>query len=246
MSFFGGAPPTNYDLNFKIGDIPVRVHPLFWLVTLLLGANSGLAGILIWVVVVFFSILVHELGHVLAMRMYGQDGSILLHAGGGLAIPTSYGWGRGRGGLTRQEQIIVSLAGPLAGFMVAAVVLGIVYLVGGVILMDWLLFIIPLPQAFLPTAGFVVNVFIQMMLWVNIFWGLINLLPIYPLDGGQVARQLFAGADPWDGVRKSLILSLVAAGVMALVGLVYLGSVYMALLFGFLAFQSYQSLYGRF
>lgn len=246
MSLFGAPPPTNYDLNFKIGAIPVRVHPLFWLVTLLLGSTGSLSTILIWVVVVFFSILMHELGHVLAMRLYGQDGSILLHAGGGLAIPTSYGWGRGRGSLPQREQIFISLAGPLAGFMIAAVVLGIVYLVGGIIVMEWFLFIIPLPQAFVPAAGFVVNVFIQMMLWVNIFWGLINLLPIYPLDGGQVARHLFVGADPWDGVRKSLIVSLVAAGVMALVGLVFLRSVYMALLFGFLAFQSYQSLYGRF
>ena len=29
------------------------------------------------------------------------------------------------------------------------------------------------------------------LLFVNIFWGLVNLLPVFPLDGGQISRELF-------------------------------------------------------
>jgi sterol desaturase/sphingolipid hydroxylase (fatty acid hydroxylase superfamily) len=61
-----------------------------------------------------------------------------------------------------------------------------------------------------------------------------------------VARHLFTGADPWNGLRKSLWVSVVTAGGMAIMGLLFLNSVFMALMFGFLAFQSYQGLSGRF
>ena len=88
--------------------------------------------------------------------------------------------------------------------------------------------------------------FVAVMLWVNIFWGLINLLPVFPLDGGQVARNILIQYDPWDGVRKSIWLSVITGGLVALVSLIALRSIYMALLFGLLAFQSYQSLQGRY
>jgi len=79
---------------------------------------------------------------------------------------------------------------------------------------------------------------------VNIFWGVINLMPVYPLDGGNIARNLLVRADPYGGLRKSLRLSLIAGAVVAGIGLILMRSMYVTLLFGFLAFQSYQLLYG--
>ena len=52
------------------------------------------------------------------------------------------------------------------------------------------------------------------LLQVNIYWGILNLMPIYPLDGGQVARELFIANDH-DGARKALQLSLATAVVLA-------------------------------
>jgi hypothetical protein len=49
-----------------------------------------------------------------------------------------------------------------------------------------------------------------------------------------------------DGVRKSLWLSVIAGGILALLGFLFFRSVFMALLFGLLAFQSYQALQRRF
>jgi membrane-associated protease RseP (regulator of RpoE activity) len=97
----------------------------------------------------------------------------------------------------------------------------------------------------MPIGGRVISLLVTMLLWVNVFWGLINLLPVYPLDGGNVSRYLLLKADPIEGVRKSLWVSVIAGGLVALAGLLILRSIYMAFLFGLLAFQSYQSLQGR-
>ncbi|MCB0120252.1 MAG: hypothetical protein KDD72_14560, partial [Anaerolineales bacterium] len=79
---------------------------------------------------------------------------------------------------------------------------------------------------------------------VNIFWGIINLLPVYPLDGGHVSRYILLQRDPWNGLRTSLWVSVITGGVLAVAGLVAFGSLYMAFLFGLLAFQSFQMLQG--
>jgi stage IV sporulation protein FB len=71
-------PPTRFDLRFSILGFPVRVHPLFWVIALLLGSGSGnLFYMLLWVIGVFISILIHELGHALAFRRYGQEAEII-------------------------------------------------------------------------------------------------------------------------------------------------------------------------
>ena len=97
----------------------------------------------------------------------------------------------------------------------------------------------------LPFNNQIANSIVMTFLWVNIFWGLINLLPIHPLDGGNVTRRVLLSADPWNGVRKSLWVSVVTGVIVAILGLILFRSLYLTLLFGLLAFQSYQTLQGR-
>ncbi len=250
MLLFQPPPPTRYDLNFTLAGFPVRVHPLFWLIAVLLGYSSGdILQILIWVLVVFVSILVHELGHALAFRRYGLSSQIVLHFAGGLTIPESALWGSrwANVALGPNQNIFISLAGPGAGFIFAALIMLGVVVAGGSVIMSRLLGFIPVPgMAILPFGGTMVSAFVTALLWVNIFWGIINLLPVYPLDGGSVARNVLLQVDPADGVRKSLWVSVVTGALIALVAFFFLRSLYMAVLFGFLAFQSYQSLQGRF
>lgn len=247
MMLFDQPPTSRYDLNFKIAGIPIRVHPLFWLMTLLLGGVTGdLVRLFTWVVAVFLSILIHELGHALAMRRFGQPSRIVLHLMGGLTVPEASRWG-GRWahvGLTPSREILVSLSGPGAGFLLVALVLAGASLAGGSVAVAPLLGVIPLPIAFLPNGGRFANLLIGALLWVNFFWGLANLVPVYPLDGGNIARHLLLSRDPWGGVRKSLWLSVIAGGLAAVVGLLLLRSFYLAFLFGILALHSYQSLRG--
>jgi stage IV sporulation protein FB len=248
MFLFQPPPPTQYDLRFSIAGIPVRVHPLFWLIALLLGSSGDLIQLPIWIFVVFVSILIHELGHALAMRRYGQPSRIILHFAGGLTVPEPVSWGSGWANVSLRpnQEIFISLAGPGAGFLLAALVVVGATISGGSIITNWLFGVIPLPvAALMPIGGRVLSLLLTMLLWVNVFWGLINLLPVYPLDGGNVSRYLLLQADPIDGVRKALWISVIAGGLVAVAGLLILRSMYMAFLFGLLAFQSYQSLQRR-
>lgn len=246
---FQALPPTRYDLRFFIGDIPVRVHPLFWLIALLLGSSGDLLTIPIWILVVFVSVLVHELGHALAFRFYGIRSQIVLHAMGGLTIPEAapLGFGWASVSPSPKQEVVISLAGPFAGFMFAVLVMLGVVVSGGTLLISRLFGILPLPlTAILPFGGNVPSIFVTMLLFVNVFWGIFNLLPVFPLDGGQVTRNLLIQYDPWDGARKAQWVSAIAGGVIALFALLVMRSVYVALLFGILAFQSYQSLQRRY
>lgn len=248
MILFEPPPATRFDLRFTLANIPIRVHPLFWLVTLLFGLSGGdLIYLLIWVVVVFVSILIHELGHALVMRAYGQPAQVVLHGMGGLAVPEPTWWGTrwANVSLSLRQEILIALAGPGAGFLLALLVMLGVVVAGGAIVMTPLFGVIPWVTASLPFGGPLAQLVVTMLLWVNLFWGLVNLTPVYPLDGGRIARYLLLQSDPRDGLRKSLRLSAIAGAVVAVVGLLLLRSTYLALLFGLLAFQSYQSLRGQ-
>jgi len=248
MLLFQPPTPTRYDLNFSVAGIQVRVHPLFWVIALLFGsASNDLIQILIWVVVVFLSILVHELGHALAMRRYGLPSNIILYWGGGLTVPEQVKWGytRANVSLRPNQEIFISLAGPFSGFLVAGLIMAGVAAAGGEVFVRALFGVIPVATAILPISARIPNLFVATLLWVNIFWGYINLMPVYPLDGGNVARYILLQADPWNGIRKSLWVSVVAGAIVAAAGLILMRSVFIALLFGFLAFQSYQSVRGR-
>lgn len=238
---FQAPPPTRLDLNFKLFGFPIRVHPLFWLICIFLGYSTNLFNVLIWVVAVFVSILIHELGHSFAMRAYGVSSHIVLHFMGGLAIPDGWMSGR-RPVLSNGQHIVISLAGPAAGFLLAALLLVGVQAVGGFYEFSRP---IPIPRAFVPLGGasqLYVNSALNSLLWINVGWGLINLLPVFPLDGGQVARYFLTMLDPHRGYINSLWLSVIFGAAAAIGGFIYLGSIYIAIIFGLLAFQSYQQL----
>ena len=229
-------PRTQYDVNFNVAGVPVRVHPLFWLITVLLVALSEpkLENVLIWTVAVFISILIHELGHALMIRYYGWRPRVVLYQFGGLAIyEPSYHrtW----------PQVAISFAGPAAGFMLAALVAVGIRLAGHEVRFDFEN-PFPLPIRFEGFKSTNLNLFVSDMFFVNIFWGFINLLPIYPLDGGQIAREVLCHFNPLNGMRQSLMTSIFAAGGMALVMGVKFGDVFAAIFFGCFAVINYQLL----
>lgn len=244
---FGAPNRTAYDLNFSIMGIPVRVHPLFWLIAALLGFQpDNPPGIMIWIAVVFVSILVHEMGHAIAMRLFGHNPSIVLYAGGGLAMYqsmdspwSSFGTNYGRRD-SPWSKIIISAAGPAAGFLLAGIV--IVYLIiASVSLTIWGVSL-GSGKSLLEGGNHLLIEFVFDMLIVNIFWGMVNLLPIYPLDGGQIAREIAQMISPYDGLRGSLWLSLITAAAVAVLGFRFFGM--FALFFAYFAFLNWQMLRG--
>ena len=80
-------------------------------------------------------------------------------------------------------------------------------------------------------------------MFINIWWGVVNLLPIWPLDGGHVSRELFQMFDRHEAIRNSLILSLVCAAGMVLWGF-QSGDGFIAMMFVFMAIANYQDLAG--
>src|ERR1700675_4909709 len=95
---------------FRLGTIPVRVHLSFLLVTVFLAAGSlgDVRGLLCWILVVFVSVMIHELGHALVGRQFGLAPEIDLQGMGGL---TSWGEGSGRKAIGPWRSIAISLAG---------------------------------------------------------------------------------------------------------------------------------------
>lgn len=230
--FIPAPAPTAYDLRFRLGDIPVRVHPMFWVACIFLGigpSQGRVEEVLIWLLAVFVSILVHEMGHALTSRAFGARPQITLYAFGGLASYADRG-------MTRAQRIAISLAGPAAGFALAAVIVGLVYAFGGrVAVHDWML--VPL----LDPDKRLLLVLVFYLFYINTWWGLINLLPILPLDGGHVAQELMV-AHRERGLYESYVVSVAVAGALALYGALYLRDWFLTLFFLALAVNSYQFL----
>src|SRR5258706_2065764 len=156
------SPPP----HFTVFGVPVRIASSFWLVAILFGlqgndaAHPGRAfgGVLIWTATVFFSIMLHELGHALTARAFGARPAITLYMMGGL---TRYEGGR----MTRVQSGLISIAGPAVGL-----VLGFAVLFGS--------------RSF--PLGPATSEAVRDILWVNIGWSIINLLPVVPFDGGHI------------------------------------------------------------
>ncbi len=196
-------------LHFRLNRIPVSVEPWFWLTTVLLAGGIQGPFLAVWVIVVFVSVLVHELGHALTSRYYGSNPRIRLHAFGGLAY-------RDRP-LSRWRSVAVSLAGPGAGF-----------LLGGII---WAV------HHALPPLTPGMEFLLSALERANLGWGLVNLAPVLPLDGGHVMEQVLRIRD----TPKARKISAVVGGGLAVIALVQ-GWFSLAILFGFLAASNVQQL----
>ncbi len=258
MQMLSEPPPTQVDVHFHAFGFPVRIHPFFWAIALLIGLSSFKGeplGALLSVPLILVSILAHELGHAVLQRRFGGRPYIVLHGFGGLAIC-------GDCDRSPRSQILISLAGPIAGFLLAGVIVILLTLVSGYVAFQpawsdqswasqlepeltsrlsgvWLAIGTIWYERFSSPA---INDIFRILLYVNIFWGLMNLLPVYPLDGGQVAREVMTlGPDPRQGMIWSLQLSIGVAVVVALWGLFRYGP-WMAILFGLLSYNNYRTL----
>ncbi len=238
----GEPAPSPADLHFRLFGIPVRVSPWFWVVSLLLGMGGGPAdpvNTLIWVAVVFVSILVHELGHAFTQRYYGGNPWITLYSFGGLASCNDCD-------RSPRSQILISLAGPAAGFLLAGAVVAVLAALGRI--QGLRLDLIPVQWVPFDTEYFLANGKLTLrdeLIWdllvVNILWGVVNLLPVYPLDGGRIARELFTLSNSQAGIVRSLQLSVGTAALVAVYALTQ-EQFWTCVMFGALAYSSYQAL----
>ncbi len=176
--------------HFSVLGFPVRIDTSALFIGLFIGMRLGRNAPMI-LGGFFFSILLHELGHALAFRKFGASSFITLHGMGGTTASFN------AQGLTDRQHIFVSLAGPLSQL----ILLGLPALVANY-------YYGPYGQ---------LGYFLSTMIFINVGWALVNLLPIYPLDGGQVLHRLLRVrnvSDPW---RISQIVTVAVGIPLALV-----------------------------
>ena len=231
---FGAPQPTPLDIRFVLFRIPISITPFFWLIGAFLAygfandpRNNQLDPIAFAtaILAILISILVHELGHGLVIRyVFGATTMIFLHGFGGVAVhdrPYYYRTPR------RLGRIFISFAGPLAGFLLSALCLGVLWNYSEMIV-----------------AGSYLRFFLNLVFSIGIFWGILNLLPVYPLDGGQIFREICLQVSQRYGMQVSIGLSAVTAILLALYFL-KTGRPFGVFLFGVMAYQSIQMLQTR-
>jgi Zn-dependent protease len=232
-------------IRFPLFGIPVEIQPFFWVTTALLGGAlrastpDSIFAVILFMVAALISILIHELGHAtVGMKYGGGRARILLTAFGGLAINEG-------ARLHRDHRFWMIAAGPGAGFgffIAILALLGLAFNPSDVANFAAMV-LFNRPPVF-QTAELVmflrenpmVHLFIRHLLWINFWWGIINLLPVMPLDGGLIA-DLFVRPQ-----RRVFLIGMVAAGAMAALGFLWMESIYTGVLFGFLAWQNYQNM----
>lgn len=196
--------------------IPVKISPFFFLTATLIGwINSGQSShpfvlTVIWVGVIFTSILVHEYGHALTSRYFGQKPRIQLTPFGGLTHPEGSplrGW----------REFLVVLNGPVFGL---------------------LLF---LGSLFLLSLSFFENPYIlytlKIFVWVNLFWTIVNLLPVMPLDGGQLLRVVLESCLGAKGFKYAIFTGMLLSFSLSLF-FFFIGSFLVGAIFFLFGFQN--------
>lgn len=206
-------------MSFRLFGVDVEIQMGFWINALIIGyLSSGAQNprlMMLWIPIMLVSILVHEYGHAFAIMRHRIEPAITLHAMGGR---TSW---RQVLPLSRGQHILISLAGPFAGFLLAGLAFGFIEL--------------------FPMTFYRLPIYAKFAIWilrdVNFYWGIFNLIPVLPLDGGHVLEHALGPKR----ARLTAMISLGVAGLGVALGAVY-GYYFAAVIFALSAYQSFQRL----
>jgi stage IV sporulation protein FB len=177
--------------------------------------NAGIEHALLWAPVLFISVLVHELAHAAMIGAFGYGPSEIVLGGiGGATMNrrTAKAW----------HNLIISLAGPVSSFVLAWGI-GILFRMVPFAHRD------PMMIEFLP-----------LLAKANFWWGIFNLFPISPLDGGHAVRSFLRMF-----LREGLAFAIsvwIAIGVgtaIAIAGLLF-RQYFLAILIAWYVFMNYQ------
>lgn len=199
------------------GRIPIIIRPAFWILCGLiafLNSRGNWVHFSVWVGIIFVSVLVHELGHACTALFFGRKPHIELVALGGVTYHDSQK-------LKPWKRFLITLNGPIFGLLLALV--AVIFL--------------SIP-AFLEHSAMVMVA--RWVIAVNIFWTIVNLIPVVPLDGGQLLQIVLEKIFGLKGIRYGYFASMSLAVLMSLVS--FLFGFFLAGAFFFLfAYQGYES-----
>ena len=209
-------------VKFRLGAVPVTIH-LSFLILALFGwlRFEDPAYTIAWTVGVGLAILAHEAGHAFTARAFSTPNvAIMLCAfGGATTYPLTTR-------ITPGRRFLISAAGSAVGIATGAALLAVGSNQGW---FDIRLAFPPMRIAQLDPLTVLAFGFIEAAL----FWGILNWIPMRPLDGGQMVQSLLEMTFPAVAERATRAISLVVAIPIIIWGLVN-GFIFLAMIVGFL------------
>ena len=218
-------------IRFTLFGVPVSIHPTLWLTLAFLGraimitSLMDLFTVLLFILSAFVRLLAHEMGHALVGRWLGggQPCVYLAWLGGDCTNETAR--------LTRMQGVVMTAAGPLFSLLVGLLAyVGLSLYVGSfsfgaALAAQFALGSMPaeVVLAFPPLSILLFFFLIEVSCW----WTLLNMLPIFPLDGGQIMQGLMKSRQQMHGI--SLAAAIVFTSIAAVLGL-WLLAIFMGLL----------------
>ena len=169
---------------------------------------------LLWIPVLFISVLFHELAHAATIGLFGFGPSqIVLQGIGGVTINER----RAR----PWQDLFISAAGPLSSFLLA-----------------FLVRLAMLNIPYLSRDRFFLS-FLPLLAQANILWGFFNLLPIAPLDGYSILRNFLRMIlSERVAFVIAIFTSMIVGGLLVVIS-VYIKQPFMALLLLWFVRSSY-------
>jgi len=209
-------------MNFRFLNIPVQIHPTYWLFLFFftdICRDPSIEGIILGIVF-SLSLLVHEYGHALTARWFGATPTITLGAFGGFAQYSNRG-------ITSAQDFIITLNGPLADCILAILSYGLLKL-----------------DLFYDQPY--IEYFLYITMRLNILWCLLNLIPASPLDGGHLVRYFLDKKFGEESHKLSILIGLICIILVApylyYKGLFFFGT--LLVIYGIQNFQELRSAQG--
>lgn len=212
------ALPKALMIRFSIFRIPVEVQPFFWVTLVILGgalradSSAEIFRIVLFVLAGFVSILIHELGHALSARAFGAESRITLQAFGGYAAFSGVR-------LSRKQSFLVTAAGPAIQILLGLLVMASLRI---------------MPEEMNHNGSY----FLGILMVISFFWAILNLLPVVPLDGGQMLNALLGP----ERIKITLWVSIVVAIAAAVLMYATTGSILFPIFLAMFAWQAFKAL----
>lgn len=222
-------------IHFTLFGIPVYIRPSFWVVLAVFGGVLNVNSVesliypALFVIAGFIAILSHEMGHALVGRKLGGGyQTIVLELCGGLT--KSQGMT-----LTRGGKVLMILAGPIMTLLPGAISLWITWTIVAPLLtlLDmsfWDLVINPFLAAAVSPKLYILSCLIMIGEW----WTVLNLLPIYPLDGGQLIAQFIRSP------RKVFMTGFITAILIGLLSFQFFHGYFIPIFMALFAYSNYR------
>jgi stage IV sporulation protein FB len=196
--------PTRWDLHWRMIGAEVRIRPIFWASCVVLGVIvyrdpdiGGMGMFWFWIAAVLVTLLTHETAHILAARLVGTRVRVVLAGLGGQVY--------GLDECKRWQRVVILLAGPFGNLLI----FGMLWLATSERL--------PLPVERLGPewSTFIANAVWVLML-INAFWGVLNIVPLWPLACGRAAVEIGEALFARRGQTLALLLSLATCVLLSL------------------------------